>query len=92
MQNRNQHSHMYGRPLVHLVGLDDNLVVTCLQYIAHTKEQRVDVSNCDLQYLFQWVQPVLVENAQALHDLHVVGVEPDELQSTPGLASGPRDA
>ena len=37
-------------------------------------------------------QPVLVENTQALQDLYVVGVEPEELQSTPGFASDPRDA
>ena len=81
---------MYERPLVHLVGLDVHPVVTCLQYIARTKLQRVDELNCDLQSLSQRVQPVQIENAQALQDLHVIDVEPHELQSTPGLANDPK--
>ena len=83
---------MYGHQLVHLFGLDVHLVVTCLQYIVHTKLQRVDELNCDLQSLSQWVQPVQIGNAQALQDLHAVDVEPHELQSTPRLANGPKDA
>ena len=83
---------MYERPLVHLVRLDAHPVVTCLQYRVHSKQQRVDELNCDLQSLSQWVQPVQIGNAQALQDLHAVDVEPHELQSTPRLANGPKDA
>ena len=83
---------MYERPLVDLVGLDVLPVVTCLQYILHTKQQRIDEPNCDLQSFSRWVQPVQIENAQALQDLHLIDVEPHELPSIPGLGSDPKDA
>ena len=81
---------MYERPLVHLVRLDAHPVVTCLQYRVHTKQQRVDELNCDLQSLSQWVQPVQIESAQALQCRHVIVVEHHELQSTSGFANDPK--